>query len=67
MDVHPTKNGIKIGIDPYPYYIYIYLGSDRTSLVRKFISQVAKVFLDNRFLVFVILYLHMWRNGNAIN
>ena len=21
MDVHPTKNGINIGIDPYPYRI----------------------------------------------
>ena len=26
MDVHPTKNCIFIGIDPYPYtYIYIYI------------------------------------------
>jgi len=22
MDVHPTKNGIFIGIDPYPYEIH---------------------------------------------
>jgi hypothetical protein len=23
MDVHPTKNGIFIGIDPYPYFFHI--------------------------------------------
>jgi len=26
MDVHPTKNGIFIGIDPYPYvYHHLYI------------------------------------------